>query len=126
MLSVLPFPAAGVEDSGRGAGVDATLPPFFPSVLVETGGSEDERLESFPPFFPPVLVETGSSDDEMEVFFPPFPSFPVEEGAGGEVEESTTEGETDEAGFATEEDKTSVEEGGTAEEAFLPPSVTVM
>lgn len=117
-----------MEDSGRGAGVDTTLPPlspFFPFVLVETGGSEDEGLESFPPFFPPVLVETGSSDDETEVFFPPFPSLPVEEGAGGEVEESTTEDEIDEAGMPMEEDKTSLEEGGTAEVALFPPSVTV-
>ena len=126
MLSVLPFPAAGVEDSGRGAGVDTTLPPLlplFPSVPVETGGPEDEGLESS---FPPVLVETGSSEDETEVFFPPFPFFSVEEGVGGEVEESTTEDETDEAGLLMEEDKTPLEEGGTAEEALFPPSATVI
>ena len=116
---------AGVEDSGRGTGVDTTsppLPPFFPSVLVETGGSEDEGLESFPPFFPPVLVETGRPDDKT-VLFPPFP---VEEGVGGEVEEPTTEDKTEEAGLPTEEDETTLEEGGTTEEEFFPPSATVI
>lgn len=88
-------------------------------MFVETGGSEDEGLESFPPFVPPVLVETGRSDDKT-VFFPPFP---VEEGG---VEEPTTEDKTDEAGLPTEEDETSLEEGGTAEEEFFPPSVTVI
>lgn len=128
LTSVLLFPGAGVLGSGRATGVDTTsppLPPFFPPVLVGTGGSEDETLPPLPPFFPPVLVETGRSEDKM-VSFPSFPPLPVGEGTAGEVEET--------AGNETVELKTSEEEtplwGGTTEEetalASFPPSVTVI
>jgi len=107
-------------------GVDTTsppLPPFFPPVLVGTGGSEDESLLPLPPFFPPVLVETGRSEDEM-MSFPSFPPLPVGE---GEVEE-TAGNETVELKMS--EEGTPLWEGGTMEEetalASFPPSVTVI
>lgn len=124
-----------------------SLPPFFPSVLEETGGSEGEGSLFFASlFFPPVavgsgeeavddtsggllLVETGrESVGGILLFFPSLllPPFggstgEMEGTAGDETGELRTLEETLVEGTVEEVGST----GGMASE-FPPPSVTVI